>query len=290
MQSIDGMIYSTSSMKKIFEISKKVAKTPLPILIIGESGTGRKSLALIIHEYSRNNERQFFSFPHLGRDEKDHPESMRSKVTSFIKEDIGTLFIEEIASLPMLDQLALENYLKIQESKPNSPNTRVIAASRKDLLGLIREDKFRGDLYFKFFALNIPPLREREDEILPLADFFIKKYSEIFKKEISGLDSKSVLAIRNHSWPGNILELESCLRKAVLLANKDKIMPKDLELLYQEENGDAFNLSKAMGKFEKEFVERALKRNAGNIAKAARQLGISRPTFYEMLERNRIKM
>jgi len=290
MQSIEGMIYASSSMKKILEISKKLAKTPVPILIIGESGTGRKSLACAIHEFSPNKERQFFSFTYLGHGEKDHSENMKPRIAGFIKANIGTLYIEEIASLPLLDQLALDNYLKIQESKPSSPNTRVIAATRKDLAGLIKEDKFRSDLYFKFFALNLPPLREREDDILPLAEFFINKYSKNFKKEISGLDSKSELLIKRHSWPGNILELENSIRKAVLLAEKSKIVPEDLGLSDQEDNEGYFELTKAREKFEKEILERALRRNAGNLTKTANQLGISRPTLYEMIEKYRIRI
>jgi len=90
----------------------------------------------------------------------------------------------------MFEQLALKNYLEIQNSKINSSYTRIIAATNKNLARLIAEDEFRGDLYYNFFVLKLPPLREREDDILPLADFFIKKYSEDFKKEISGLDKK----------------------------------------------------------------------------------------------------
>lgn len=292
MQSIEGMIYSSSGMEKILEMSKKLAKTLVPILIIGEAGTGRKSLARVIHELGPNKERQFLSFTYWGHGEKDHSENMKSGITGFIKENVGTLYFEEIASLSLLDQSALDNYLKIQEYKPNSPNTRVIAATRKDLAGLIKEDKFRGDLYYKFIVLTLPPLRERKRDLLALAEFFIKKYSENFKKEISGLDSKSELLIKRHSWPGNILELENCIWKAVLLAENSKIIPEDLGLSYQKENGGYFELTKAREKFEKEvkeILERTLTRNAGNLMKTANQLGISRPTLYDMIEKYRIK-
>lgn len=292
MQSIEEIICSSYEMKKVFEVSKKLAKMPIPILIVGEFGTGRKSLARVIHEFSPNKERQFFTFTYSGREAKDFSESRKSKITTFIKLNIGTLYIEEIASLSSLEQLALDNYLKIQESKTNNLNARVIAATNKDLARLIKEDEFRGDLYYKFFVLKLPSLRERDD-ILPLAEFFIKKYSGNFEKEISGLDNKSVLAIRRHSWPGNVLELENCIRKAVLLADKNKIMPEDLEFLYQEEGGDVFDLSKTKENFEKCFLEqaqKALRRNPRNITKAASQLGISRPTLYKMIKKYQIKI
>ena len=131
MQSIEEMIYSSYEMKKILEVSKKLAKMPVPILIIGELGTGRKSLAQVIHEFSPNKERQFFTFTHLGEREKDFTDSRKPKIMSFLKINIGTLYIEEIASLPLLEQIALEKFLETQESKTNSSNTRIIATTKK---------------------------------------------------------------------------------------------------------------------------------------------------------------
>lgn len=268
----------------------KLAKIPISILIIGESGTGRNSLARAIHEFSPNRERQFFAFANFGRGGKNFSDSMKSNITSFFNADIGTLYIEEIAALSLFDQLELDTYLKIQESRGSNSKTRVIAATSKDLGGLIKEDKFRSDLYFKFYVLKLPSLREREDDIMPLAEIFIREYSEKFKKEISGLNSKAVLAIRGHSWPGNISELKNCIRKAVLIADKNEIMPEDLEIFYQEEGNNVFGLNKARGKFEKEFLEQALSRNGGHVTKTADQLGVSRPTLYSMIKKYGIKI
>lgn len=285
IDSFAGLIGSTSKMRKVFEDTRKIAETRVPVLIIGEFGTGRQSLARAIHKLSGGEESQFIILADYGEEKKTRPVDIKAGMKLLEKGTAGTLYVEEIANLSPAEQFDLEEFLRSPRPANKGSTARMIAATRRDLKGMIQEGKFRDDLYFLFFVIELPPLRERIDDIPPLVELFLKKYSEIHRKKVLELHTNAAVAIMRHSWSGNVAELENRVKRAVIIAEKGKIMPDDLGLEYDDEPKEILSFKMAREKFEKEFLEKAIARNKGNITRAAKEIGISRPTIYEMIQK-----
>lgn len=285
----EGLVGATPEIRKVFEEARKIAETRVPVLIIGEFGTGRRSLARAIHKVSGGEDNQFVILADYGEEKKARPVDIKAGIKLFKKGKAGSLYVEEIANLSLAEQLELEEFLKSSAAAKKESNPRLIAATSRDLTGMIKEGKFRANLYFSFFVMKLRPLRERSDDIPPLAELFRKRYSEIYRNTPLDLHPKAVIAIMRHSWPGNVAELENRFKRAVIVTEKGTIMPTDLGLQYDGEPNEILIFKKARKKFEKEFLEKAIARNKGNITQAAKETGISRPVIYDMIKKYDIR-
>jgi two-component system, NtrC family, response regulator len=203
----------------------------------------------------------------------------------------GTLFLDEIGELPLLLQVKLLRFLQEQQiervggRRPIDVDTRVIAATNRDLSKAVKEGGFREDLFYRVavVVLKLPALREREGDAVLLAQAFLKKFSKESGKERLKFEPKAVQALRQYGWPGNVRELENRVRRAVIMSEGSRVTAGDLEIAEAVEAAVPRTLKEAREAVERELVQQSLRRHGGKISRAAEELGISRPTFYELL-------
>ena len=166
-------------------------------------------------------------------------------------------------------------------------DTRILAATNQDLGKAVIDGKFREDLYYRLnvVTIQVPPLRKRQGDLLYLAKALLQKFSQESKKRIIGFSEEAIQAIEGYGWPGNIRELENRIKRAVIMSEGKYVNPEDMELASPHEKSGGKGLKKARESFEKDFIKRALDENKWNITKAADELGVSRPTLYELIEK-----
>jgi two-component system NtrC family response regulator len=205
----------------------------------------------------------------------------------------GTLFLDEIGELSLALQVKLLRFLQDQMiervggREEISVDARVLAASNKDLKLALKEGKFREDLYYRLGVVTIflPPLRAREGDIFLLATALLHRYAHEGGKKISGFTPQAINAIETYMWPGNIRELENRIKRAVIMAEGQKVTQADLEFQSPYEKYEGKGLREARESLEKDFIQRALSKHKGSVTHAASELGISRPTLYELMEK-----
>jgi two-component system, NtrC family, response regulator len=300
-----GMLGGSPQMQEVFSIVRKVATSDASVLVVGESGTGKELVAQAIHRLSPRKEGPFvvincgaipetlleselfghekgaFTGAHIQR--KGRIEAARG----------GTLFLDEIGELSLGLQVKLLRYLqeqmieRIGGREQIRVDARVITATNRDLKQAMKAGAFREDLYFRLAVVSIPMplLREREGDIFMLAKAFLNRYAEEAKRRITGFTNQAMRAIESYSWPGNVRELENRIKRAVIMAEGNKISPADLELGMHHARDEFLNLKEAREAMEKEMILKALTKTKDNVTRAAEALGISRPTLYEMMEK-----
>jgi two-component system NtrC family response regulator len=205
----------------------------------------------------------------------------------------GTLFLDEIGELPLALQVKLLRFLqervveRVGGREQIEVDTRVVAATNRDLKEAMKEGKFREDLYFRLgvILMSLPPLREREGDVILLAKAFLERYSDENRKKIKGFTDQAIEAVEQYAWPGNVRELENRIKRAVIMAEGAKITPVDLEMEAPRTRYEGMGLKEAREIMEKELLLKALSRNHGNLTKAATELGVSRPTLYDLMEK-----
>ena len=304
-ESFEGMLGTSPQMQKVYEMIRKVATTDTPVLIVGESGTGKELAALAIHRRSARKEEPFvpincgaipetlleselfghekgaFTGAHIQR--KGRVESAQG----------GTLFLDEIGELSPQLQAKLLRFLeehlmeRVGGREQILVDARVLAATNTDLDQALRGGRFREDLYYRLgvVVISMPLLRERQGDILLLAKAFVQRYAVENKKKIKGFTPQSIRAIETHGWPGNVRELENRVKRAVIMAEGVKVTPADLELSSRYAKYEGRGLKKAREGLERDLIQRVLARNKGNLTRAASELGISRPTLYDLMDK-----
>ncbi len=297
-------------MQEIKRLINKVAKSKTTVLITGESGTGKEVIARAIHSISPGDK-----FPFVAINVGGIPENLleselfgyekgaftganNRKPGMFELASNGTLFLDEIGDMPM--QLQVKLLRVIQEKKIQRLgginqipiNARIIVATNKDLEKLVREEKFREDLYFRINVINIhlPPLRERREDIPHLINHFIKKFNKTMGKKILGMESDAIEALMHYDFPGNIRELENIIERAFILSETDKITINDLGLpesakkTDEREKPDRTTKPKTLKQLEREAIVEALLKWEGNRTKASEELGITRRTLLNKIK------
>ena len=300
----EGMLGSSPPMQEVFTSIRKVATTDAPVLILGESGTGKEMAALAIHRRSARKDGPFVAincgaipetlleselFGHeKGAFTGAHVQRQGRVETA----SGGTLFLDEIGELPPALQVKILRFLQDQyiervggRSKIQV-DTRVIAATNVDLKKAMSEGKFREDLFYRLAVVTIrlPSLRERSSDVPLLAKTFLRKFAVQNGRAVEDFNPKSLRALQQHFWPGNVRELENRIKRAVIMAEGRYVTPADLELADGTE-GNFRTLKEARETVERELIQQALQRHGGKISRAAEDLGISRPTFYELMEK-----
>lgn len=313
-----GMIGQSPEMQKVFDTIQKVASTDTTVLITGDSGTGKELVARAIHEKSLRKKGPFIAIncgaiPEslleselFGHEKGAFTGAYAQQNGKFEYADKGTLFLDEIGEMSTGLQAKLLRFLqekKIQRVGGRNDieiDTRIIAATNIDLVNAMKEGTFREDLFYRIsvISINVPPLKERGNDIRLLANAFLERYNIMFKKKIKGFSHSALNAIENHTWPGNVRELENKLQKAVITADSNVIEPHHLGLekqmeIYGENTGkryEGITLKEARNKFEKDLIEIVVKRHNGNIKRASEELGISRPTLYDLIDKYKLSV
>jgi len=299
------MIGQSSVMNKLRAELLKVAKTDANVLISGENGTGKELLARELHYCSNRNNKAFtsvdmgsisdslFESEMFGHKKGAFTDAKEDRVGRFEAANGGSLFLDEISNLSVTMQVKLltslqnREIIRIGTNKPTKIDVRLISATNKDLHKLIEKGIFREDLFYRIrtIHLKVPPLREREGDIMLLSDYFLNKYAMKYDKPGIKISQKAYKKLQNYSWPGNVRELEHAIENAVVLCDKTILDAGDFPFrAVPSKNDEVLNLVEV----EKRIIMKALDKHKGNFTYAARELGISRTTLYLKLKRYEI--
>jgi two-component system NtrC family response regulator len=301
--SFEGILGTSPQIQEVFSTIRKVATTDAPVLITGESGTGKELTARAIYRLSSRKEGPFVvincgAIPEtlleselFGHEKGAFTGAHIQRRGRLEMAEGGTLFLDEIGELPLGLQAKLLRFLEEQKIERIGGrgqiliDARLIAATNKNLKEAIKENSFREDLYYRIGVVTVflPPLRDRRGDILLIANSFLQKYTDENQKNVVGFNQQATDALMKHSWPGNVRELDNRVKRAVIMAEKSKITPADLELIASSGRYEGRGLKEAREELERDFIQRALSKNKGNVSQTAADLGISRPTLYEMM-------
>lgn len=304
-QPFEGMLGASLQMQDVVEMIRKVATTDVPVLIVGESGVGKELVARAIWQKSARKDGPFVVINCAAiPDTLLESELFGHEKGAFTGGDVqrkgrleladgGTVFLDEIGELSLSLQVKLLRFLqehrieRLGGRELIAIDTRVIAATNTDLEKGMREGRFRDDLYYRLrvVTVNVPPLRERKEDILLLAKAMLHRYSAGRKKKITGFSDEAAKAIQAYGWPGNIRELENRVRRGLLMAEGARLTAADLELPVPAAGAEGWTLREVRERVEREHLKKVLARNNGNLSQVAVELDISRPTLYEMLKR-----
>lgn len=294
---------TSRQMKDILALIKKIAPTDSPVFIQGESGTGKEIVANTIWRMSKRN-----SFPFIalncaslsenlieseifGHEKGAFTNAYQTKNGIVEVADKGTLFLDEIGEMPLGPQAKLLRFLdsgefrRVGSNKALVVNVRLITATNKKLAELVKKGEFREDLYYRLNVINIqvPPLRERPDDIPGLAVHFLKKYSREMSKQIKEFTPRAIETLSTYAWPGNVRELENVIERAVILSDAESIDFEDLSMPAQPPKELSANPS--LEEIEKDYILRVLREANSNQSKASHILGIDRKTLYLKLKK-----
>ena len=304
-ESFEGMLGTSPKMQEVFSSIRKVATTEVPVLIVGESGTGKELVAKAIHANSSRRKSPFIvincsAIPEtlleselFGHEKGAFTGAHVQRKGRFEMAQGGSLFLDEIGELSLPLQVKLLRFLQEQKiervggREEISVDARVLAATNRDLKQSLKEGKFREDLYYRLgvVIISLPPLREREGDTLLLATALLQRYAHENGKKMTGFTPKAIDAIKTYPWPGNVRELENRIKRAVIMVGGHKVTHADLEIESTYERFEGKGLKEAREGLEKEFIQRALSKHKGSVTHAASELGISRPTLYELMEK-----
>jgi PAS domain S-box-containing protein len=322
LRGFDEILGQSATLKRVLEDIEQVAATDATVLIFGETGTGKELVARAIHSASGRRDKPLITIncaavpaslmesEFFGHEKGAFTGALRSTKGLFTQADGGTLFLDEIGDMPLATQSKLLRALQERQFYPvggDSPvavDVRVIVATNKDLQELVQKGLFRDDLYYRIHVIPIllPPLRERKEDIVPLVDQFLKKFSQQMKKDVKGITPEVLKMLMLHDWPGNVRELENAIEYAVAMTQKDLIteecvlQPKSSTgsdtakgLSHQRYlNGDETlrPLKDARDAFEKDYLVQVLSMTEGNVTQAAKLAGKYRADLYDLLKKH----
>jgi transcriptional regulator with GAF, ATPase, and Fis domain len=300
-----GEIVGTSPpMQAVFRKVEKIAATDISVLITGETGTGKELIAREIHRRSPRAGKPFITIncgaiPEnlleselFGHVKGSFTGAVANKQGKFQAADGGTLFLDEIGEMPIELQVKILRALqervvyRVGDTRPETCDIRIVAATNRELEKEIAAGRFREDLYYRLNVVNVelPPLRQRGEDVLVIARYLLSRYTREYDVKVKGLSPNAAVAIRKHAWPGNIRELENRIKKAIVLCDSSVIGPDDLGL-----NADVLpqilTLAEAKDKFQRDYINEVLALNNGNRTKTARDLGVDPRTVFRHLEK-----
>ena len=298
----EGIIAKSPRMLKIIELIKTVAPTNATVLITGETGTGKEVVARAFHHQSQRRNKPFIAtscaaLPEslleselFGHEKGSFTGAVGRKKGKFEAADKGTLFLDEIGEINVNTQIHLLRALeekkitRIGSNEEIAVNVRVITATNKDLRNMVMQGQFREDLYYrlKVVTINLPSLKDRKEDILPLAEHFLKKYADENKKEIFNFSPGVIEFMLNYSWPGNVRELENMIEHGVILSKSHAVTMAELP---QDIIHPTPTQEKTIEAVTRNHILNVLEETKGNISKAANILGIRRMTLYNKLKK-----
>jgi DNA-binding NtrC family response regulator len=299
------LIAEAPSMRSVLETIERVAPTDANVLITGESGCGKGLVARLIHERSGRRERSFvtvnigslaetvFESEMFGHVKGAFTDAKADRVGRFELADGGTLFLDEIANIPPAQQARLLRVIeggefeRLGSSRTQQVDVRVLAATNANIEAEIEAGRFRSDLLYRLNTIHIhlPPLRERSDDIIRLAQSFLTRHAERHRKTVRGFSDAALSALRHYPWPGNVRELSHVIERAVLMAQGASIGPADLRLNAPAAAAGGDRKPMTLDEIEQDAIRGALARNEGNVIAAADELGMSRSALYRRMEK-----
>src|SRR3954466_5299020 len=305
---LDGIIGVSDSMRNVCRAIEKVAPTNATVLLLGDSGTGKELLARAVHRLSGRSHMQFVAIncaaipdnllesELFGYEKGAFTGAAKTTPGKLEGANGGTVFLDEIGEMPaslqakMLRVLQDRTVERIGGRIPIPLDLRIVCATNRKLDKLIGTGEFRDDLYYRIseVAIRVPPLRERQGDSLLLAQVLVQEMAERFGRPTRGLAPDAIRAIQAHSWPGNVRELENRIKGAVIMAESSVVSASDLGLEDPGDDPDYLNLRVARQRAEAQAVRQALAVAAGNLSRAAKLLGVTRPTLYDLLEKHNI--
>ena len=298
------------AMSAIHKTIEKISSTDASVLITGENGTGKDVLAGEIHRKSTRSLRPMvcvdagavtetlFESELFGHVKGAFTDAHSDHIGKFEQADGGTLFLDEIGNIPLHLQAKLlraiqnRSITRVGDTKAIPIDIRLICATNKNIEQMVRDGEFREDLYYRIntMHLHLPALRERTDEIVPLAEMFIARYADKYRRSVSGLTPEAAELLKSHYWSGNIRELQNCIEKAVILCDGNIISASDVELQVMKAVQSTAEMSgnETLEETEEKTIRAALNRFGGNLSMVAKSLDISRPTLYAKLKKYNI--
>lgn len=306
-QKTEHIIGTSLAMQSAIKLVRKVAPTDANVLILGENGTGKYVFAKEIHLQS-NRKNQPFIHVDLGSLNENLFESelfgyAKGAFTDAQKDTLGrfelakggTIFLDEIGNLPLHLQSKLltviqnKKIVRLGEGKERNIDARIVCATNAPIHQMVEEQTFRQDLLFRIntIELNLPPLRERKEDVELLANYFLKKLNMKYRKNIVGFSTEAKSALKNYKWPGNIREIEHIVERAVIITDNSEIQTSDLHFSNQKLEvtlGENLNLEET----EKVLIQQAMNKHQGNISRAAKDLGLTRAALYRRLEKHNL--
>jgi len=305
--SMDKIIGQSEMLLAASKKAKRIAQTDISTLLLGESGTGKEVFARNIHEHSLRKNKAFVaincaSIPEnlleselFGYEKGAFTGANKTTPGKIETAQDGTLFLDEIGDMPIGLQAKMLRFLQervIERVGGRSEipvNIRVICATHRDIPAMVLEQTFREDLFYRVgeISITIPPLRERDNDVVLLAKTFLAQYNEEFKTKVKGFSDSAIKAMNQHTWPGNIRELQNKLKSAVIMAEGTHIQAEDLGLLVRDDepNIDTLNLREVREDAESRAIRNAFLVAEHNMSKTAELLGVTRPTLYSLIEK-----
>ncbi|BCL76463.1 sigma-54-dependent Fis family transcriptional regulator [Jeongeupia sp. HS-3] len=304
-----GMIGASEPMQRLYRSLHKVSASDAPVLIQGESGTGKELVARAIHRHSPRAEQPYIAVncgaipvnliqsELFGYEKGAFTGANQRKIGLIESAHEGTVFLDEIGDLPFESQVMLLRFLqehsieRVGGHTPIKVDVRVIAATHVDLELAVEARSFREDLFYRLNVLRItvPPLRERLDDIDPLADWCFEVFSSEKNSHVQGFSQRGKQAMSRYTWPGNVRELINRIRRAMVMSENRLITPEDLLLTPPDTNVAEASLEHARDKIERDLIEHALQLNKQNVTETARHLGLSRSTLYRLMNKLELK-
>jgi len=306
-QPFKDIIGNSQSIKEVFAMIDKVAQTDANILILGENGTGKELIARAIHQRSLRKDNVFinvdmgaiteslFESELFGHKKGAFTDAKDDRAGRFEIANGGTLFLDEIGnlSLPLqsklLTVLQRREVMRVGTNKSIPIDIRLVCATNMNIHDMVNDNTFRQDLLYRIntVELQLPPLRERIDDIPLLAEHFIKMYSNKYRKPVKALAANAIKRLQKYRWPGNIRELQHAIERAIIMSDGNTLSPEDFFFLNQapEANDDAADLFN-LDDVEKQTIQKAINKHSGNISKAAKELGLTRASLYRRLEKH----
>jgi len=311
----ENIIGQSARMREIFELVAHVSDLAVNILIVGESGTGKEMIARAIHQNSPRAAKSFIpincaAIPEtlleselFGYVRGAFTDARKDRRGLFQAASGGVLFLDEISEIPLSLQAKLLRVIEDKEVRPLGTNqgekvdARLVSACNRDPELLVQEGRFRQDLYYRLnvIRIDLPPLRERAEDIPVLIEHFMRKFSEQIHRKLEGIEPEALDALTNYHWPGNIRELEHAIERAVLLGKEARIGLQDFPPSLVARNDHVLPLADAIAKsytlkdLEKEYIMRVMETVGGNKTEAAKTLGVDRTTLYRKLEEYKVK-
>ena len=310
---LSGLTTRDPEMLRICRMIEKLAPSTASVLILGDSGTGKEVLAQGLHDASKRSGKfvaincaaipeNLLESELFGYERGAFTGATKTTVGKIETANGGTLMLDEIGDLPYPLQSKLLRFLqerkieRVGGRQEIAVDVRVVCATHQDLKGLIKESRFREDLYYRVaeIVINVPPLRERHGDAALLAHAFLRRFAQEQRRGSMSFSDEALRAIEHHEWPGNVRELLSCVKRAAIMAEGNRVQYEDLglprpETMPDESDTAALDLRSVREKAERAAVVAALARAGGNIVKASEMLGVSRPTLYDLLHRLAIK-
>jgi two-component system NtrC family response regulator len=305
---IDGIIANSAAMLRVLRTIEKIAPADVAVLLRGESGTGKELLAQAIHQLSVRAREPFVpincaAIPEtlleselFGHEKGAFTGAVKQTIGRIESADGGTLFLDEIGDVPLPMQVKLLRFLqnqvveRIGGRQPVQVDVRIVCATNQDLELMMAEGRFREDLYYRLneVTVGVPPLRERELDAVVLASFFIRRFAAEYGRSVRGFGTAALAAISEYAWPGNVRELENRVKRAVVMTDGPLLSAADLGLAAYGEKPQSLGLREARARAEREVLQLALAQAGSNLSKAAKLLGISRPTLYDLMQQHQV--